>query len=70
MAIKPLNRFFTFTNKVSYEWYLIHMLIFGCCNLYLQQTNIPIIIQALTGFILSYLFAIVYHQILQKSKII
>lgn len=70
IAIKPLNRFFTFTNKVSYEWYLIHMLIFGCCNHYLQQTNIPIIIQALTGLILSYLFAFVYHQILQKSKLI
>lgn len=69
-AIKPLNRFFTFTNKVSYEWYLIHILIFGCCNHYLQQTNIPIIIQALTGLILSYIFAIVYHQILQKSKLI
>lgn len=70
MTIKYVNRFFTFTNKVSYEWYLIHYLIFGCCNHYLQQTDIPIFIQALMGLILSYLFAIVYHQILQKLKII
>lgn len=70
IAIKPINNFFTFTSKVSYEWYLVHMLIFGCCNYYLQQTELPIIIQALIGLFLSYLCAIIYHQILHKFKLI
>lgn len=70
ISIKSINHFFIFTNKVSYEWYLIHYLIFGCCNHYLQQTNTPIIIQASISLILSYIFAIIYHQTLHKLKFI
>lgn len=70
VAIKSVNYFFIFTNKISYEWYLVHMLIFGCCSYYLMQTELPIIIQALIGLILSYLCAIIYHQILHKLKLI
>lgn len=29
IGVKPINRFFEYTNKVSYEWYLIHILIFS-----------------------------------------
>ena len=27
IGVKPLNRFFEYTNKVSYEWYLEHILV-------------------------------------------
>ena len=29
VGVRWINRFFEYTNKVSYEWYLIHILIFS-----------------------------------------
>lgn len=29
IGVKLLNRFFEYTNKVSYEWYLVHILVFS-----------------------------------------
>lgn len=28
IGISPLNKFFRYTNKFSYEWYLVHILVF------------------------------------------
>lgn len=30
LHIKPINGLFVLTNKISYEWYLVHMLVFSC----------------------------------------
>lgn len=64
-GIKWINEFFTYTNKFSYEWYLIHILIF-CCVFHFTKTILPSYISGSLALILSYVFAIIYHQLLKK----
>lgn len=70
LTIKIINSFFSYTNSISYEWYLVHYLIFGCCTHYLHMINCPIVFQAIIGLLTSYLNAIIYHQVLHKIKLI
>lgn len=61
------KKFILYTNKISYEWYLSHILIFICC-----QNIIPIEsywITSLLSFITSYVFANVYSKILKLMHI-
>lgn len=71
IGIKPINGFFTYTNKISYEWYLVHILIFVCSNLLLDTFSpLPPLIRAVVAFALSYLVAITYHKILKILRLI
>ena len=61
-GIKWINGFFTYTNRFSYEWYLIHILVF-ICTFHFFGKNYPTIIVAL---VLSYGLAILYNRMLKR----
>lgn len=71
LGITPINRFFTYTNRVSYEWYLVHILVFACSNHILDMYfNVSPIIKASTALFTSYLMAIVYNKLLKKLNVV
>ena len=58
------------TNKISYEWYLVHMLVFSCTFYYLYKLEtFGMVAIAVISFIFSYVVACLYHWILSKMKI-
>jgi peptidoglycan/LPS O-acetylase OafA/YrhL len=61
-GIKWINRFFTYTNVFSYEWYLIHILTFTCLFHFFQNNYL----MAILALILSYGLAILYNHSLKK----
>lgn len=63
-GIKWLNRFFIYTNAFSYEWYLIHILVFSS-TFYFLKGILPLGLVAGIGLITSYLLAIGYHRLLK-----
>lgn len=69
LEVKFINNVFKFTNKISYEWYLVHILVFSCTSYCLRQFETPIVIIAIVSLILSYSIAFLYHLILRKAKI-
>ena len=58
VGIKPLNRLLEWTNRFSYEWYLVHMLVFAI--------NAPIAVVFVLCLLLSYSTAIAYSRIWSK----
>lgn len=70
LHIKPINGLFVLTNKISYEWYLVHMLVFSCTFYYLYKLEtFGMVAIAVISFIFSYVVACLYHWILSKMKI-
>jgi peptidoglycan/LPS O-acetylase OafA/YrhL len=65
LGIKWINRFFIYTNKFSYEWYLVHILVF-VCTFYLMGRSYFI---AAIALLLSYGIAIVYNRLLKQILI-
>lgn len=66
-----VNKFFSLINKVSYEWYLVHILIFACSNYFMDYFfNVSPVINATIALVLSYLAAVVYHKILRELKVV
>lgn len=61
------RKFIFFTNKISYEWYLVHILIFTYCFKILPLNNIWI--SAAVCLISSYLIAFLYSKILKVIHI-
>lgn len=71
LQIKPINYVFKFTNKISYEWYLVHILVFGCTFYCLHKFEIfDTVTIAVVSLILSYLTAYLYHWVLKKIKVV
>lgn len=71
LCLPTVNKFFSFTNKVSYEWYLVHILIFACSNHFMDYFfNASPVINATIALVLSYLAAVVYHIILRELKVV
>ena len=68
LSINWVNRFFQYTNKVSYEWYLIHILIF---SIYFKFARgiLPFYADWVVLMLVSYVVAIGYHKILKTIKI-
>ena len=62
MDIKCLNEALKYTCKFSYEWYLIHMLVFGIVFHYMHEGFLPYAI----ALILSYVAAMGLHEIVTK----
>lgn len=62
-GIKWVNEFLTYTNRFSYEWYLIHILVFACVFHFFGR-NCLIAAAALT---LSYGLAILYNRVLKLA---
>ena len=70
LHIKLINGLFVLTNKISYEWYLVHMLVFSCTFYYLYKLEtFGMVAIAVISFIFSYVVACLYHWILSKMKI-
>lgn len=64
---KIWRKFIFFTNKISYEWYLIHILAFACCAKLFPTNNI--LLSAMICLISSYLIAYLYSRILKIAHI-
>ena len=66
LDIKWICRFFEYTNKVSYEWYLVHILIF---TIYFQFVKdlLPFYLDWLILLVTSYIVAIGYNKILKAT---
>ena len=62
IGIKWLNRFFEYTCKFSYEWYLIHLLVFGIVFHFMSKG----VISSIIALVLSYAVAICFHKIVKK----
>ena len=62
LGIKPLNKFFEYTCKFSYEWYLIHILIFGIVFHFMSKGLVASVI----ALVLSYVAAIGFHEIVKR----
>jgi peptidoglycan/LPS O-acetylase OafA/YrhL len=63
--IKQINGFFIYINKFSYEWYLVHILIF-ICVFHFTKSYFNSVVCGTLALLLSYVFAISYHLILKK----
>lgn len=70
LQIKFINAVFRFSNRISYEWYLVHMLVFGCTFYCLRKLGAFDLVIAVVSLILSYLIAYLYHLALKKVGII
>lgn len=62
LGFRRLNHFFEYTCKFSYEWYLLHLLIFGIVFHFMPKGLVSSIIALVT----SYIAAIIFHQIVTK----
>lgn len=65
VGIKPLNRLLEWTNRFSYEWYLVYMLVFDIIFYYIGH-NAPIAVVFVLCLLLSYSTAIAYSRIWSK----
>ncbi len=67
LGIKWLNGFLEYTNKVSYEWYLIHILVF---SVYHEVMNgmFPFYIAWLIQIIISYVIAISFKRMMLLTQ--
>ena len=65
VGIKPLNRLLEWTNRFSYEWYLVHMFVFDII-FYCIGHNAPIVVVFMLCLLLSYSTAIAYSRIWSK----
>lgn len=61
-GMKPVNRFFSYTNRCSYEWYLVHILVFGIVMLFTDGC-MPGIMEMVLCMVLSYIVAVGYARI-------
>ena len=65
VGIKPLNRLLEWTNRFSYEWYLVHMFVFDII-FYCIGYKTPIVVVFMLCLLLSYSTAIAYSKIWSK----
>ena len=63
---KIFKKFIIFTNQISYEWYLVHVLIFSCSTYYLPIKSIWI--SAIISLTTSYITAILYSKLIKMFK--
>lgn len=61
------NRFFVFTNRFSYEWYLVHILVFGCVGYVLSSQSLACVLSV--SLIASYCAAYLYSSALEKMNL-
>lgn len=65
LGISQINNLFVFTNKFSYEWYLVHMLVFQVLQ-FLITSKCSMSIEAILCLLISYLSAIGYSRFFIK----
>ena len=67
LNISAVNSFFSYTNRISYEWYLVHILAFGVVKYYLNGM-LPCIIESASCLAISYMCAYLYDALLKQCK--
>ena len=65
VGVSFVNRFFEWTNRFSYELYLLHPLVFTVVFFYLEST-LPLVVLLALSFIAAYIFAYCYNIILKE----
>lgn len=68
LSVSIINRFFISLNKISYEWYLVHILVFACCRYFLQDYmywSVLIVIQLLASYVVAYC----YENLLRRIRL-
>lgn len=63
-GIKWVNGFFEYTNRISYEWYLVHILVFMVYFNFVK--GMPFYVDWMVLMAASYLVAIGYNKVLKK----
>ena len=65
IGIKAINGFFEYTNNVSYEWYLVHILVF---SIYFKFARcfMPFYVDWCVLMVLSYMVAVGYHRVVKR----
>lgn len=66
---KIINEFFVKISKISYEWYLLHILVFNIV-FYLFSTSSRKYFVGIIAFILSLIISKVYYMLLNKCKLL
>ena len=61
------NRFFSYTNRFSYEWYLVHFLVFWIVR-HFTAGHIPVMLEMALCLTLSYATAFGYGKIWNRKK--
>lgn len=67
LGISQINNFFVFTNKFSYEWYLVHILIFQIIRYFISGMY-HIGVEIFACLFVSYVFAMVYAHLFKMKK--
>jgi len=60
------NKFFSFTNHLSYEWYLVHILVFKIIDHYI---HLHLLMHLIICFLTSYIIAYIYSIVLKKAHL-
>jgi len=68
-GIPIVNKFFCYTNKFSYEWYLVHILVFHV-TMYFTKGKLPLFCEIAICLLLSYLVAMGYARLFIKNQTI
>ena len=69
VGITPINRFFSYTNRFSYEWYLVHILVFQIMEYAIRETyHVPVLVEIFICLLISYLTAMGYARIWRKKR--
>ena len=66
MGCSAINKFIFFTSKISYELYLVHMLVFYTIRLFVPSYVFSIILSLFT----SYVIAFVYQSLIKNKKVL
>lgn len=66
VGVRWINRFFEYTNKVSYEWYLIHILIFSVYFKFARGV-LPYYADWILLMVISYGVAIGFNKLTKKT---
>ena len=69
LGVGWLNRFFSYTNRFSYEWYLVHFLVFWIVRYFTAAWHIPVILEMALCLALSYAMAFEYGKIWNRKKV-
>ena len=67
VGVLPINRFFSYTNRFSYEWYLVHILIFQIVRQY-TASRLSALLEILLCLSISYISAWAYNLLWQHKR--
>ena len=68
MNISFINKFFNYTNNISYELFLCHMLVYSIIKYLVNEKN-PTVIEDILCFTIAYTYAYLYNIMLKRCKI-